>query len=403
MNTLSDDLASLRINREKPPSSGRWVKLVYVLALGGALFAAYAFGKPALDARLHKQKVEVTEIVSISPAQDAVDLTATGYVTAQVVARVGAKLTGRIVRVNIKQGDTVKAGDLLFELDAADQKSSVATAVAEVASADARVAAARANLAEIELQHKRQLGMVKQGAATASSAEDLGARVAALEAQVEASRAEAQAKRAQVTALRVGLDNLQIFSPMQGTVLNTPAQVGDIADPGTPLVELADFSRLLVETDVPEARLGMIHNGGPTEIILDSAPDHRYRGEVVEVSPKVNRSKATATVKVRFVDAPERLLPEMSARVSFLAKALDEAQLKEPPKIVVPSNAVAEREGQQVVFIIEDNRVRSQRVSLGKTLGASFELISGPPPGTRIVSNPPVELRDGQTIEEGKP
>lgn len=403
MTTLSEDLASLRINREKPPSSGSWLKLVGGVAFVCVLAGAYVLGKPALEARFRKVRVELTEIASVSPVQDAVDLTATGYVTAQVVARVGAKVTGRIVKVTIEQGDVVKPGQLLFALDAADQKSAIATAQAEVLSAEATVRAARANLAEIEIQWKRQAAMAQQGAAAPAMAEDLGARVKALEAQVVARRAEVQARRAEVAALRVGLDNLEIFAPIGGTVLNSPAQLGDIASPGSPLVELADFTTLLIETDVPEARLGMVKQGGPAEVVLDSAPDRRYRGEVVEVSPRVNRAKATATVKVRLLDTAERLLPEMSARVSFLARPIDEEQLKQPPKIVVPAQAVAERGSAKVVFVVDENRVRTASVTLGAAQGSGYELISGPSPGTRVVKNPPVDLSDGQTIEEGVP
>ena len=85
-----------------------------------------------------KPEVEVTEIGWVSPAQATIDLTSTGYVVPQRVAKVGAKVTGRITKVNIVEGQEVKTGDLLFELDPTDQRSAVASAQARALAAQAR-------------------------------------------------------------------------------------------------------------------------------------------------------------------------------------------------------------------------------------------------------------------------
>jgi multidrug efflux pump subunit AcrA (membrane-fusion protein) len=163
---------------------------------------------------------------------------------------------------------------------------------------------------------------------------------------------------------------------------------------------MADFSSLVVETDVPEARLGQVRPNGPCEIILDAFPDKRYRGAVFEVTPRLNRAKATATVKVKFVDEAALVLPEMAARVSFLVQALDAAQMKEPPKLIVPASALAERSGAKAVFILDNGKVRMNLVKLGAPFGNGFELKEGPPAGTRVVKEPPASLADGQSVKE---
>ena len=99
-----------------------------------------------------------------------------------------------------------------------------------------------------------------------------------------------------------------------------PQPAGIATDMGG--VEIADFTTLMVETDVPEQRLHQVKMGGPAEIVLDAFPNRRYRGKAVEVTPKVNRAKATVTVKVAFVDENEGVLPDMAARVSFLSGEL---------------------------------------------------------------------------------
>jgi RND family efflux transporter MFP subunit len=427
---LSSDLASLRISREEPPprSSFKWGTLAIVIAVLGALGGGGAVGVPMLQAKIFKTEIGTTEIGLVSPAQASIDLTSTGYVVPQTIVKVGAKVTGRIAEVRFKEGDSVKAGAVLFKLDPADQKSAVAAAQARVQTARARAQAARAraqtararavtaraNLAEVKTQFDREQKLAQTGAVSQASADDLANRTKSLDAQVtaadadadaadaeaKAGDAEALAAQADVESLNVNLGNMTIPAPIDGTATTKPAQIGDVVGPNSELVELADFSSLMVETDVPEARLSMVKKGGPTEIVLDAYPEKRYRGAVVDVSPKLNRAKATGTVKVKFVDDAASVLPEMAARVSFLAKALDAAELKIPPKKIVPTNALVERGGAKHVFVIDNGKVRLVPVTLGPAFGSGFELAEGPPPGTRLVKDPPPALADGQQVKE---
>jgi len=120
---------------------------------------------------------------------------------------------------------------------------------------------------------------------------------------------------------------------------------------------------------------------------------------VKEITPRVDRAKATVMVKVAFADAAEGVLPDMSARVSFLQKELDEKELATPPKIVVPSSALVERAGGKVVFVVEEERVRMVPVKLGPAFGTGYELVDGPRPGTQVVQTPPETLVDGQKVK----
>ena len=187
---------------------------------------------------------------------------------------------------------------------------------------------------------------------------------------------------------------------MDGTAVTKPAEVGDVVTINSTLVELADFASLLVEVDVPEARMGLVKKGGPCEIVLDAFPDKRQRGEVVEVSPRLNRAKASGTVKVKFVDASVGALPEMAARVSFLAKALDVAELKQPPKKIMPASAVIERAGAKVAFVLDNGKARMVTLTLGPPFAGGFEIIDGPASGTKVIKDPPASLADGQPVKE---
>jgi RND family efflux transporter MFP subunit len=403
---LASDLASLRIDRHSARSGGgarvaRW--LAVLVAVGAIGFAAWRYALPSLESKVFKTEVSLTEVAVVSPAQAQVQLTSTGYVVPQVQVDLSSKLVGRVDKANVREGSQVKAGQVLFELDASDQRVAVASAQARVAAAKARAATARAQLAEIVQQRDREKRLADTGAIAQATADDLVARAKSLEEQVHAADADVTASQAEVNALSTNLANTTIHAPIDGTVINKPLLPGDVVSPGTVMARIADFTSIVVETDVPEGRLQRVKKGGPCEIVLDAYPDKRWRGDVVEVSPQLNRAKASATVKVRFLDRDDTVLPEMAARVSFLDAPLDVDKLKEPPKKVLPGSAVVDRAGAKVVFVVDQGKVRMMPVTLGKPFGDGFEIVDGPAPGQKLVSQPPETLGDGQQIKERSP
>ena len=401
---LTEELASLKINREVNPNRGgplrAIITAVLVLAAGAA---AWVFGYPLLEARVFKTEVALTEISMVSPAQASVTVTSTGYVVPQRISKVGAKVAGRVAKVHVKEGSTVKAGDLLAELELTGQQSSIAAASSRALAAQARVDTARATLAETQQQLERNRALLERGAIGKAAVDDLAARVRSLDQAVKAAEAEARAAQAEVNPLKVTLHDLSIVAPIDGTVINKPIQVGELVGPVGPLsniAEIADFNSILVETDVPEARLYLIKPGSPCEIALDAYPGKRYRGATFAIGKKVDRAKATVSVKVKFVDDMEGVIPDMSARTSFLSAEVTADAIREKPKKVVPSDALAERDGNKVVFVVSEGVVKMAPVKLGPAFANGFEVVEGPPPGTRVVARPAAQLSDGQRIKE---
>lgn len=398
---LSSDLASLRIQRDVDPDRrSPIVKVAVTLVVLGALAAGVVYGYPQVEARIFKTEVASTEISVVSPVQSSITLTSTGYVVPQVISRVGAKVPGRVAKVNVKEGDVVKAGDVLVVLEDADQKSAIGAAGSRVGVGRARAEAARASLAEIELQAERQKTLVEKGVVGKAVLDDLNAKKRSLQEQVKAAEAEARASSSDVEVLRVSLKDRTIIAPIDGTVITKPVELGELVGAQSAILEIADFNSLLIETDVPEGRLHMVKIGSPCEIVLDAYPAKRYRGQAHEIGKRVNRAKGTVPVKVKFVDTMENVLPDMSARTSFLAQELSADAMKEAPKRVVPAGAVVDRAGGKVVFAIETGKVKMTPVKLGPAIGSSYELLDGPAPGTRLVSAPAADLTDGQRIKE---
>jgi RND family efflux transporter MFP subunit len=376
---LTADLASLSIERTPPRRRSVWP----LIAL--ATVAAVAAGYRRFSADVFKTPVTMTEIALVSPAQSSVELTSTGYLVPQITVDGSSRVSGRIKEVRVHEGDDVKAGDVLFQLDPTDQRNAITTARARVASAHARLDAARAQLAETRQQWERELRLAANGITTQAAADDLGAHVRTLTEQARVTEQDMATAQAETAALTTDLDLFTIRAPISGRVLTKPVGVGVVVSPGQAMVSLADFESLLVETDVPEARLGTVKRGAPCEVVFDAHPTRRFRGEVAAIAPALNRAKGAAVVKVKVLDRDDTVLPEMAARVSFLSKPLDPTLLQEPPKRVVPKSAIAVRNGVNVVFTVEGGRAHAVPAE-------------EPPAHTKIIDAPPEALTDEHPI-----
>jgi multidrug efflux pump subunit AcrA (membrane-fusion protein) len=155
---LSSDLASLKIDRSAPPrpkGKSPLGAIVGVLVLLGAAGAGYQWGLPALQSAVFKTEVETTEVITMSPAQASVELTSTGYIIAQRDSAVACKVMGKVKAQHVRQWSKVKAGDVLLEIDPADQNASITTAYSQSAAARARIQTAKATLAETQQQARR--------------------------------------------------------------------------------------------------------------------------------------------------------------------------------------------------------------------------------------------------------
>lgn len=398
---LSADLASLRIDRQTaPPSSTPWwgcAAVALVLSVGGGYM-----GYRRLAPSVFKTEVTTTEVILVSPAQASTELTGVGYVVAQRQSKVACQLLSRIADMKVKEGDRVKANDVLFVVEDAAQRAALSAAKARASGTRARISAATATLTELRQQLTREKGLAENHAMARATAEDRYEQVRAQEAMLKSAEHDAAAADEDVHSCEVQLAYATVRAPFDGVVIGKPLNVGELVGTMTekPAVELCDPETLLAEIDVPERRIEKVKVTGPAEVILESYPDVRYRATVEEVGSRVDRSKGTVVVKLKMLELPERLLPDMRARANFLAEALDVKAAKEPPKTVVPRSAIVDRGGAKFVFKLEDGRVQQVPITVGPAFGGGFELRSGPPVGSKLVSEPPETMADGQPVKE---
>jgi RND family efflux transporter MFP subunit len=314
---------------------------------------------------------------------------------------VAPKVAGRLSKLLVDETSLVKEGQVVAEVEAADALAQLAQVKADTVAARAKVERARADLADAEAKLAREQKLIAQSAGTQAAFDGAKARVATDRAQLAAAETDVGAVQARHAVAAIALENTKVRAPFDGTVVRKLAELGEVVGPsGSGLFTIAALDDLQVEADVSEAQLSKVKTGTPAEILLDAFPDRRFRGEVREIRQTVDRAKAAVTVKVRFKDDPKGVLPDMAAKVSFLARALDEAALKVAPKLVVAPDAVVDRDGRKVLLAVADGRVHEVAVVLGAPVGAMVELSAGPVTGTRVVRHPSGKLHEGSAIKE---
>ena len=370
------DLSALRIRREPERRSGArgWLLLaaVLVVAAGGAAYFLAGRG-------LRPVKVEVVTAAVITEGQATTLLTATGYVEAERKADLSPKITSRITELNVTEGTRVKKDDVIARLDSTDL--------------DAQLAEAKANWVNAQAELARQKNLYDQGLAPKST--------------LDAAVASEAATRARVRYDEALLDYTIIRAPFTGVITAKRAFVGEAVSPfgsspsgggsGGAIATIVEFSSLYVGADVNEANLPRLAKDQPAEISLDAVPDKVYHGRLRQIVPAADRQKATVRVKVAFLDADDRVIPDLSARVSFTSEPTQGKEKRS--RVVVPRATLATVDGKTGVYRVVDGRAVFTPVTAGGDVQGQVEITQGLQGGERLISLAGgVRVKDGERI-----
>ncbi len=406
MNTNADLLQSLKINRNAAPPSppartGLWIGLAVAVVLLGA-GAWFAFGR---DTGIEVHTTEATAIGN-GGASSASVLDATGYVVARRMATVSAKVTGKVRDVLIEEGQRVEAGQVLAHLDPVDANAQRTLSAAQVAAAHSQIAGVAAQLKEAEANATRFATLAAQKLVSRAQLDQAIATRDALRAQLLGAQRNAQVARDALQIADNGVDNTIVRAPFAGVVIAKAAQPGEIVSPlsagggftRTGIGTIVDMDSLEVEVEVGESYIGRVKPGMPTETVLNAYQDWKIPGKVIAIIPAADRGKATVKVRVALAAKGDpRIVPEMGARVSFLEAAAP-AKTHTTPGVLVAASAIASRNNQDVVFVLDGTNARQHSVTLGRTLGDDREVLSGLAGGAVVITDPPEQLNDGARV-----
>jgi len=390
METKNADLSSLRIDRSNKENinSGKknlFIIIGVVLLLVAGYFLFTSFSGNTIE-------VKLTTAVLQKPGQTTASLMASGYVVAQRKAAIASKGTGRLIFLGVVEGDQVKKDQVIARLEDNDIK-------AQLEQARANLKLQQADLINALNTFNRTKDLFAKGLVSQQELDGAEANYNRILASIEVAKAGVQ-------AAEVALENTYIRAPFDGTVLTKNAEVGEIVAPfggsttsKTAVVTIADMNSLLVEADVSESNIERIQLNQDCEITLDAYPEKNYSAYVYKVVPTADRSKATVLVKVGFKNYDSRVLPEMSAKVSFFTQPVDTSVVNQKPILVIPSSSVRKENNKNIVFTISDNKAVKNEIEIGQTLGSYYEVLSGLQSGQKIISELNEKIKDGVKVK----
>ncbi|MGH8212987.1 MAG: efflux RND transporter periplasmic adaptor subunit, partial [Rhodanobacteraceae bacterium] len=332
-------------------------------------------------------------------------LQATGYVVARREATVSAQITGTLTQVLIEEGEHVKKDQVLARLDDSGYKAGLDAAKAQSAAAQAQAGQAQAQLNQAQHDAQRLDAIVARGLVSKQSAEQARTQVATGRASLLAAQKNAQAAAAQVRSAQVAYDYTFVRAPFDGVITDKAAQVGEIVSPlsagggftRTGVATIVDMDSLEVDVDVNESYISRVVPDMPAEAVLDAYPDWKIPAHVIAIIPSADRSKATVKVRVALDKKDPRIIPEMGVRVSFLEKRSGNAQ--PIAGVLVPKEAIAQRDGRDVVFVVEGERAKQTQVTLGADFSDMKQVTSGLGAGEQVVKAPQADLKDGEKLK----
>ncbi len=346
---------------------GRCVALL--AAVGAACTGTAPAATESAAPPVHAVTIETELITPVSRA--------TAEILANREANLRAETAGRVVDVLVEAGQRVEAGQVLVRLDVDRPASAVQAAKAAVAQSEARLH-----------QAERELGRTKKLVKTGGLPEQ---RLDDAEDAVRLARAARDAARAEAQLARHGLTEAVVRAPFGGTVVERVVELGEFLAPGSPLLTLADTSRLKARVLLDPREAIDVAVGAEAEISVYARPGEIFHGTVVRVGEVIDPRTRRLPVEIELEDEENRLRPGLVA--SFAVQTGDAR-----PVLRAPLDGVFERFGRQHVYVVEDGVAHRRVIELGPIVAGHAEVRGGLEPGETVVSKGVTRVVDGSAV-----
>ncbi|MDQ3283236.1 MAG: efflux RND transporter periplasmic adaptor subunit [Acidobacteriota bacterium] len=389
------------------------IATVVVLLIAGVVAASIASkGKKGTPVTLGK--VERLDLVS--------KVTANGQIDAQRKVDLSANVMGQIVNLAVREGDVVKKGDFLLQIDQKQLAASAQGAEASMRALFSDRDAARANLDEAQRTYERARNNFEQKIIPAAELDRARTAVESARANFSGIEQRIQQSRANLTAARDTLSKTTMTAPMGGVITALPVEEGEVAvigtmnNPGTKLLTIADMSVVeavmeVDETDVPNVRVGQ-----RATVTIDAYPNKTFEGTVTEVgsSPMTTRSISSSSeavnfeVKIQLQNPPAGVRPGFSASADIITGTRAKTLAIPIQALVVrekPGSTAAKAQEEEGVYLFQNGASKFVPVATGLMGDSNVEIVKGLRGGEQIITGPfraLRDLKDGSKVREQK-
>ena len=399
--------------------------LAIVVLVGGGLFALTAAKRGSRATEVRLEPVAARDLVAA--------VTASGKIEAETKVDVSADITGRITQIGVKEGDLVKKGQFLIQIDPAQYLSVVSRLEAQVAQMEASLTQARTNRDQARRQRDRSLEIQKANAELIARevVEQAVQAFDVADANYKASQAGVDQARAALSEAKSNLAKTRLTAPIDGRVVRLAVEEGEVAVPGTfsretgLLLTIADLSVVLARVQVDETDVVRLHLGDSVSVTIDAFPDTSFVGRVTEISNSAKLSQTGAAsggstdravdfdVEITLDKPPAGIRPDLSSTARIVTDtrkqslsipiiALTVRAHEDVPNEVKTGEGAAvgtgpnakkpkDREG---VFVVENGVAMFRPVKVGIAGDEHFEVLEGLKTGDTVVAGPYQSVRD---------
>lgn len=390
----------------------------------------------AIDLDWQLVKPPVREVILEPPAQGPIvqTITAPGKVEAVEEAEIASQIVGRVIAVNVKEGDTVKKADILVRLDPTDAKARLESSSARIARLHSAIDQAENDLAKANRDANQSGKLATRGFNSPTELADAKTAVAKAQLGFIMSKQDLRESEAMRKTAEQELERTEIRSPIDGVVAGVNVDVGEVVIagttnlPGALLMTISDLDRMRVRAQVDETDIPLVRAGQPSQIFLQSDPLHPVPGVVDVIAPKGKlkedvvsfetlitvqkvdnaplRPAMTATVEVEVNRSTQALGVPAQAVVHRRRKDLPDtpsvrAWAERNPRSAGDKAQEAELRYVKIVFVDEKGIARARPVETGLSDERRVEILSGLKPNDQVIVGPfraLDELKDGNPV-----
>jgi HlyD family secretion protein len=404
---------------------------VVAIVIIGSVLAMSAAKRGNKAAEVRMEAVQKRDLVA--------SVTASGQVRPQTKVDVASDVSGKIMKLSVKEGQMVSAGQFLLQIDQSQPQAAVERSEAQVASARAQLAQQMANLDQAQRAYDRSATMKKQNPTLVADeqVEQLKTSLDVNKAQVEAGKHAVDQATASLNDAKSSLAKTTIYAPMSGRITRLAVEQGETAVPGTfnkdaaTLLTISDMSVLETRVKVDETDVARIKVGDSAQVQIDAFPDTMFVGKVTKISNSAVKAATTSAdqavdyeVTIQLLNAPRDTRPDFSATakvitdkrtavlsVPIIALTVRENQAIQSGDTAVglgkskPAKEIGKKDVEGVFVVGTDNKVTFRPVKVGIAGEKHFEVTSGLKEGEKIVAGTYQairELKDGALVREAK-
>ena len=392
----------------------------------------------ALDWQLIKPLPLEVAIEMPSRGPIAQSITAPGVVEPVEEAEIASQIVGRVVEVRVKDGDSVKTGDLLVKLDETEARARLDSSTAQIDRLKASITHAEAEREKARRDVDRSFKLASRNVATPTELADARSLLLQSEASLDVALNQLRESEAMRRTSQQDLDRTEIRAPIDGVVAGCEVEVGEVIIagttnlPGTVIMTVGDLSRMQVRTEVDETDVPLVNPGQPAKVHLQADPAKPISGTVDRVAPKGKKTDEVVSFEtlVTVASAGGPLRPEMTATVEIEVRRAEDVlgipvqavvhrrrkDLPDTPELIAWSEFMESIQGKKakeadaryvkIVFVLENGVAKARPVETGLSDERRVEILQGIKPTDHVIIGPfraLDELKDGDPVAPAQP